>query len=151
MRVCSPVMDDLFPRKIERKLVKNLCDNLREHPEEWDHQRDRSIHQDGIQIWTDSDFWGKHPIFEPSRLGLRYFSKHKLWRAIKDSKGIGVLSNPNSLAAWIKEKPIAAHMASLSSKANDPIIKYRERFGTEPTKELIKLAESGKLVTDNQE
>ncbi len=144
-------MDTKFPRKVERKLVQTLCANLREHPEEWDHRRDRSIHQDDIQIWTDRDFWGNHSIFEPGRISLGRLNKRKLWRAIKESKNKSNLPKSNSLADWIESDSTARSITNLSSKANDPIIKYRERFGTEPTKELIKLAESGKLVTNDQE
>ncbi len=144
-------MDRKFPRKIERRLVQILCDNLREHPQEWDHQSDRSNHQDDIQIWTDSDFWKSNPIYMPERVSLGRLNKYKLWQAIKASKNKINPPNSNSLADWIETTAAARSIANLSSKANDPIIKYRERFGQEPTKELIKLAENGKLITDDQE
>ncbi len=125
-------MEDSLPRKEEAELVRKLCSNLREHPEEWSFS-EYAINNSSVQIMRSA---GLPYILLPAKYRFRFYNAIKLRGAIKTY--IKYRSADVKIRQRLKETISAIN--NLSSKYNDPLIKYRDRFDSEPPLEIVEFA-----------
>ncbi len=127
-----------LPRKEEAELIRKLCANIREHPEEWTFT-EYAMSNSHIQIMRSMLF---PYILSPIKYEFRFYNAIKLRGAIK------TYTKYRSTVTKIQEgmQPAIRLINNLSSKYNDPLIKYRDRFDSEPPTEIVEFAKKQTML-----